>query len=137
MSYTLIALLGFAFWTLALLFLIINLRGIAVLFQGKAVNGFTSDGSGESAFSQRLCRAHANCYENLGMAAAVLLTAIATEQTVITEPLALAFLAARIAQSTVHLVSIAPWAVWLRVSFQLMQIAILACWIIQLALALI
>lgn len=82
------------------------------------------------------CVVHANCYESLGIAVAVLLTAIVTEQTVITEPLALAYLAARIAQSTVHLFSIAPWAVWLRVSFQLMQIVILAYWIIQLALML-
>ncbi|HBS36295.1 MAG TPA: MAPEG family protein, partial [Parvularcula sp.] len=56
-------------------------------------------------FGRRLTRAHANCYENLPLAGAVLLYAIATNQTAVTDPLAMIFLGARLAQSLTHLAS--------------------------------
>lgn len=55
-------------------------------------------------FAKRLPRAHANCYENIGVAA-VHLYAIATSQTALTDSLAYAFLGARTAQPIAHLIA--------------------------------
>lgn len=137
MTHTLIALLGYALWTLFLLFALINFRGMLVLTGKKAVNDFATDGADVSALSQRLVRAHANCFENIGVAAAILLTAIVTENTAITESLAFIFLGARLAQSIVHIISTSPIAVWLRVTFQSVQIFILVYWVVMLLKAVI
>ena len=84
-------------------------------------------------FGQRLTRAHANCFENLPIAGAVLLYAIATGQTAITDDLAMAFLGARLLQSLTHIISTAPPAVLLRFGFFVAQVAILLIWILRLA----
>ena len=68
-----IALLGLVAWSLLLVFLLANLRGIKVLGGSKAVNAFHADGSDVPGFGQRLTRAYANCLENLPGQAAVLL----------------------------------------------------------------
>ena len=83
-------------------------------------------------FEKRLTRAHANCYENLPIAAAVLLYAIATHQTLLTDGLAYWFIGARIAQSIAHMVSTSNIAVLIRFGFFLVQIVILLIWIVRL-----
>ncbi|WP_339080055.1 MAPEG family protein [Pseudomonas sp. TMP9] len=131
---TALALLGLVAWTLLLVFLLVNQRGMLVLSGKMAVNAFNPDGSNTpSAFGQRLVRAHANCLENLPLQAALLLYAIATAQTAITEPLALVLLGARVFQSAVHLLSTGPLFVWLRFAGLLAQLAILAWWLLLFA----
>ncbi len=83
---------------------------------------------------QRLCRAHANCYENLPVFAAVILVATVTGNAAITDPLARWVLVARVAQSTVHLLSTSELAVMTRATFFAVQLSIEAYWIIQLGL---
>jgi hypothetical protein len=78
-------------------------------------------------------RVHANCLENLPLQAALLLYAIATLQTAITEPLALVLLGARVFQSLMHLISTGPLFVWLRFAGFFVQLAILAWWLWQFA----
>ncbi len=137
MTHTLIALLGYALLTVLLVSLIIGLRVVYWLSGKKAINGFAVDGSDISAFSHRLARAHANCYENLPVAAAVLLTALILGLPDITEGLAFIFLGARLAQSLIHLISTKPLFVFLRAGLQGVQIAILIYWIICLIQAVI
>ena len=127
-----LAVLGFAAWTLILLTVIGLMRSGLVLTGRRRANDFKPDGSDVSTFSNRLCGAHANCYENLPVFLAVILLAIATGRSAATDPLALWFLGARIAQSAVHLVSTSQHAVTLRFAFMLVQIGILAWWIAQL-----
>ena len=129
-----IALLGLVAWPLLLMFLIINQRGLLVLGGRMKVNAFAPDGSNTpSAFGQRLVRSHANCLENLPGQAAVLLFAMLAGQTALTDPLALGLLAARVLQSLVHLLSTAPLFVWLRFASYLVQVLILAWWLLQLS----
>ncbi len=128
-----IALLGLVAWSLLLVFLLVNLRGIKVLGGSKAVNAFNADGSDVPGFGQRLTRAHANCLENLPGQATVLLFAMFAGQTALTDPLALCLLAARIVQSLIHLLSTAPLFVWLRFVSYLAQLVILAWWLLQLS----
>jgi len=129
-----IALLGLVAWPLLLMFLIINQRGLFVLSGRMKVNAFAPDGSNTpSAFGQRLVRAHANSLENLPLQAAVLLYAMYAGQTAITDPLACVLLGARLFQSVMHLISTGPLFVWLRFAGLLVQMVILAWWLLQLA----
>ncbi|MGP0172071.1 MAPEG family protein [Pseudomonas sp. NCHU5208] len=129
-----IALLGLVAWPLLLVFLIVNQRGLLVLSGRMKVNAFVPDGSNTpGTFAQRLARAHANCIENLPLQAAVLLYAMHTGQTGITDPLAGLLLGARLFQSSMHLISTRPLFVWLRFCGLLVQMLILAWWLLRLS----
>jgi hypothetical protein len=131
---TAMALLGLVAWPLLLIFLMVNQRGLLVLSGKMAVNAFNPDGSNTPGeLAKRLVRVHANCLENLPLQAALLLYAIASAQTAVTEPLALALLGARLAQGVVHLISTRPLFVWLRFAAFFVQLAILAWWLLQFA----
>lgn len=128
------ALLGLVAWALLLAVLLVNQRGLLVMRGKMKVNAFKADGSNTpSDFGQRLVRAHANSLESLPLQAALLLYAIATTQTAITEPLALVLLGARLFQSLMHLISTGPLFVWLRFAGFFVQLAILAWWLLQFA----
>ena len=132
MSLSLIALLGYATWTLALLGGIALLRTYYTLVGGRYANSFKVTGEDVSPFSARLCRAHANCYENLPIFVALIAAAALAGQSAITDPLALWVLAARVSQSTVHLISTRNRAVILRFSFLVAQWVMQLIWVVQL-----
>ncbi len=124
------ALVLFVAWVAVLLLLLASVRVKAVLEGKKRGNDFDPSGADVSPFSNRLCRAHANCYENLPLFASLILLAIATDHTEITDGLALVFVGARLAQSIVHLVSTSVMAVNIRFLFFCVQVAILIWWVI-------
>lgn len=132
MSNSAAALLLYATWTLLLLSGIAILRGAITASGRRAANSFAVSGDDVSPFSARLCRAHANCYENLPAFACIILVAIASGNTHITEPLALWATAARVGQSTTHLFSTGNRAVQVRFAFLLAQILIQCWWIASL-----
>lgn len=125
MTPTLTALVGFALWTLLLTAAIGITRAYVAQSTGKAPNSFLPDGSDVGGFSQRLARAHANCFENLPVVAAILLAAEVGGLAAISDPLAMWILAARIAQSVVHLGSTSVPAVFVRFGFFLVQVVLL------------
>lgn len=129
---TAIALTGFIAWTLALLILMEVLRTQLVLAGKIAANGFSPDNANLSPFMQRLARAHANCIEGLPVFGGLMLLAIATGRTSMTDPLAFIMLGARIAQSSIHLVSLSPAAVTLRFCFFAVQMLVAAWWCLRL-----
>jgi uncharacterized MAPEG superfamily protein len=131
LSPTAATLLGLVAVHLVLATVMVSHRGLAVLGGKRAVNGFTPHGEDLSPFAARLARVHANGYENMAAVAAVLLYAIATDQTAITDPLALLLLGAKIGQGSVHLISKNVPAVWIRFSFYGMQLTIVAWWLAQ------
>jgi len=133
MTPTASALLAFAAWSLLLVVGIGLYRAFIAMTAGKALNDFSPTGCDLPAFGQRLTRAHANTYEFLPIAGAVMLYAIATHQTVITDELALPFIAARLAQSVVHIASTNPLAVLVRFAFFFVQVCFVAWWIWRLA----
>lgn len=132
MSTTLLALLGFLSWTLALLVLMGLLRSRLVLTRQVPANGFSPDNAGLSPFMQRLARAHANCIEGLPLFGGFMLVAVVAGRSHVTDPLALALLAARIVQSTIHLASTAPMAVMARFTAFAVQLAIAVTWAVRL-----
>jgi uncharacterized MAPEG superfamily protein len=136
-SSTAVALSGFIAWTLLLVILMEILRSRLVVLKAIPINEFRPDNSNLSPFMQRIARAHANCIEGLPIFGGLLLVAIATGQTSITDPLAYLLLAARIAQSSVHLVSLSITAVTFRATFFAIQMGIGAYWAFRLLSALI
>ena len=123
------ALLLFASWSMVLLVGIALYRSWISMTAGKALNSFTAAGTDLPGFGQRLTRAHANTYEFLPIAGAVMLFAIATDQTAITDDHASLLIGARLAQSIVHLVSTSTIAVLLRFTFFLVQVCVVGYWI--------
>lgn len=133
MTPTALALLGFAAWTI-LMVLLLGVTRTGLVFAGKKkANEFRATGEDLGSFGYRITRVHANCYENLPAAAAVMLYAIATSQTAVTDGLALTFIGLRVAQSIVHLLSTASPMVLARFALFAAQSAILLYWILALA----
>lgn len=126
MSPSAVALAGFAAWTLFLVLMIGLYRAGLVLAGKRAPNQFDPGGGDLGEFSRRLCRAHANCYENLPIFGGLIAVALATGQQELTDGLALWFLAARIGQSAVHLVSTSNVAVNVRFALYLAQWVMMA-----------
>lgn len=123
-----IALTGFIAWALLLLVLMEVIRAQLVLRRKVAANGFTPDNAGLSPFMQRLARAHANCVESLPVFGGLLLVAIATDRTSVTDSFAYLLLGSRVFQSLVHLASLSPTAVSIRFSAFAVQLAIAVYW---------
>ncbi len=132
MTLTATALLGFVAWTV-LLVVLLGVFRVTMAVSGKQPGGnFKASGEDLDGFGKRLTRAHANCYEFLPVAGAVMLYAIATGQTGLTDGLAYAFIGARIAQSVVHMASTAQPAVLVRFALFIVQLVIVIMWLLKL-----
>ena len=123
-----LSLVLYAAWTLLLLTAIAALRIGVTLASRRPASGFAVSGEDVSHFSGRLCRAHANCYENLPAFAAIVLVAMVTGQAQITDASALFVVTARIGQSVIHLISTRNVAVNLRFVFFALQVGIQISW---------
>lgn len=132
MSNTAFALIGFIAWALFLLVLMETIRTYLVVTGKVPANGFTPDNGKLSPFMQRLARAHANCIEGLPIFGGLLAVALMLEKTAITDGLALWFLAARIVQSIIHLISTRAMAVSARFTAFAVQMAIGVYWVVAL-----
>lgn len=134
MTTSMLALLGFGAWTLLLVLLVVSYRGAVVMGGKRKADAWTRGRAVEDpALVQRIAHAHMNCVEYLPVFVAVILVAQVTGQAAVTNGLALWFLAARVAQSTVHVIAVNHWMVNIRFAFFLIQVAILVWWIIRLA----
>lgn len=134
MTPSLVALCLFAGWTLLLVVSLALYRGASSRSSGKALNTFAPDGTDVGGFGQRLTRAHLNCVEFLPALGAVILAAAVAGRSAVTDPLAMPLLYARLAQSAVHLASTSVPMVLLRATLFVVQVAIVASWILQLVL---
>jgi len=119
---------GFIGWALLLLGLMEVLRSHLVLTGRVRSNEFRPDNSNVSPFMHRLARAHANCIESLPLFGGLLLVALATGRTGLTDPLAPWLLVARVAQSCIHLASTSVLAVNARFAAFMVQVAIALYW---------
>lgn len=125
---TAIALTAFIAWTLVLLVVMEALRSKLVLRKQIPANGFMPDNANLSPFMRRLARAHANCLEGLPIFGGLMLIAIVTDRSSITDPLAFVLLTARFVQSGIHLISVSSNAVTLRFSAFAAQMGIAIYW---------
>ena len=135
MTPTLVALAGFIAWSLLLLVVMEVIRSKLVLTRAVTANAFVPDNANLSSFMQRLARAHANCLEGLPIFGGLMLVAAVAGKSGVTDPLAYAFLCARVLQSLIHLVSLSATAVTLRFCAFAVQMAIGVYWAIRLLVA--
>jgi uncharacterized MAPEG superfamily protein len=128
MSKSALVLTLFMAWALFLLVLMEGIRSYLVVSGRAKSNEFKPDNANLSPFLQRLARAHANCVESLPVLGGLLLVAMVTGRTGITDALAPWLLLARMAQSITHLVSVSVLAVNVRFCFFAAQLAIAIYW---------
>lgn len=131
MTASALALLGYITWTLILIVINEILRTVVVMRGRNPGSGFRPDGSDVSPFAHRLARAHANCYESFPLVGGVLLLAMATGNTAVTDPLAMWLLGARVLQSGAHLYSTGAVAATVRFAFFAIQLGIIVWWVAQ------
>ena len=127
MNQTLIALAGFAGWTLLLSFLLLNMRAYYTFVSKDKVplNNFSPDGSNTPGFGQRLTRAQLNCIEMLPAFAALVIVAAFSQQLDLMNSTVMYVLYARIGQSVIHMISTNIIAVIIRASFWGVQLGLL------------
>ncbi len=128
MSASVICLLGLIGWTIFLLFVLLGARGHAIFSGGHEPNVFDQQGADVGPFAQRITRAQANSLEWLTIPAALLIYGIATGHNEVTDGLAMVVLGTRMAQSVVHLVSIALPAILVRATLFTVQVVIWIIW---------
>jgi uncharacterized MAPEG superfamily protein len=128
MGTSVLALTLFIAWALFLLVLMEAIRSYLVLSGRARSNEFKPDNANLSPVLQRLARAHANCVESFPIIGGLLLVAIATGRTGVTDALAPWLLLARIVQSVIHLASLSVLAVNARFLFFAVQMAIAVYW---------
>lgn len=115
-------------WALALLVLMEVLRARLVMLGRVESTAFRPDHASLSPFMQRLARAHANCIEGLPIFGGLLIVALVTGRSELTDGLAWWLLAARLVQSSIHLASTSLWAVNARFMAFVVQLGIAAYW---------
>jgi uncharacterized MAPEG superfamily protein len=128
MSKSALVLTLFISWTLLLLVVMEVLRSYLVVTGQSRSNEFDPENSNVSPFMQRLARAHANCLEGLPIFGGLLVVALVTGRTEVTDPLALWLLGARMVQSSIHLTSLSVAAVNARFTAFVVQVAIAIYW---------
>ncbi len=120
------ALIGFAAWTLLLVFVAVNWRVIEVL-RGKPANSWgRNQNTARPDIVTRAEHAHLNCLENLPIFAVIVLAAAAMGKNVVVDGLAMWVLYARIAQSVTHLLGTSAILVLIRATFFTVQLVLFA-----------
>ena len=98
-------LLGFAAWTLVILFTTVGVYRWSRIFTGRAeISEWRADERQGSDWYRRAVRAHLNCVENLPVYTAIVVALLAAHAGgPIMDGLAITILVARICQSSIHL----------------------------------
>lgn len=130
MSPSVICLLGLIGWTIVLLFVLLGARTKPAI-GGQLI--FDQQGGDLPGLGARITRAQGNSLEWLTIPAALLVLAIATGQTHVTDGLALVVLGARVLQSLVHIMSVSLPAIIVRASLFTAQVVIWILWMVGLA----
>lgn len=118
----------FVAWTLLLLVLMEVLRSWLVVSGRVPANGFQPDNGNLSPFMQRLARAHANCIESFPVVGGLLIVALVSGRSGVTDILAPWLMLARVVQSSIHLASLSEFAVTARFSAFAVQMGIAVYW---------
>lgn len=118
----LVALIGFAAWTLLLVFIAVNWRALEIL-RGVPADSWTRGAERERpSMVKRIEHAHFNCLENLPVFAVIVLAAYAMGKNTVVDTLACYVLIARLGQSLIHIAGVSHWMVMLRAVFYTAQV---------------
>ncbi len=133
MSTTAMALIGVVMWSVVLSFVLVSVRVKTIMSGEKALNAFSPDGRDLDDSGIRITRAHANSLEYLALPVGILLLAVATGNTAVTNGLAMVYLGCRVGQSVIHMISTAVPMVMIRATLFSVQLIILIIWAVKLA----
>ncbi len=125
MSASAVCLFGLIGWTILLTFLLIGVR-LKPILGGTIL--FDQDGNDLQGFAQRVTRAQGNSLEWLVIPAVLIVYGIATDQSAVTDGLAMVVLGTRLAQSIVHMISVSLPAVLVRATLFTVQVVIWIIW---------
>ena len=121
------ALLLFAAFTIVVMAIYVLPRVFWVLTMKKSPTNWTrGKPNDDSPLLIRAQHAHMNCVENLPVYGAIVVAAHLLGKNAVVDSVAVFFLAARVAQSLVHLASTAPAMVFLRANFFIAQLGLYA-----------
>lgn len=124
------ALLWFTVLTLVVMFVYVNYRVVLVLTMKKKANEWVrGQPTDDPAFITRAQHAHMNLVENLPVFAVIVFAANVLGKNPVVDAVACYFLAARLAQTTVHLISTSPAMVFIRANLFVVQV-VLYFWMI-------
>jgi uncharacterized MAPEG superfamily protein len=125
MNIPILALLAFTVWTVAVLIAGVGVHRWSQILTGRAeLRSFPGDEPHGPPAYRRIVRSHANCVENLPVFAALALSAAAVGAASATlDVLAVAVVAARIGQTSVHVASGSNRAIGVRFGFFAIQLA--------------
>jgi len=126
------ALIGFACWFVVLTLALAFLRIYITATTGKALNSFEPDGSDTPGIGRRFTRARDNCFETLGLFAAIVLGAQLSGRVEMLDGLAPLVLYSRMVQSVTHIASTSVPAVLLRATMFVVQLLIYLYWTVKL-----
>ncbi|HXC50267.1 MAG TPA: MAPEG family protein [Candidatus Limnocylindrales bacterium] len=126
------ALLLFAAWTLLLMSTFVGYRTAMVLGGRKADSWTRGQNYEVPGWVRRAEHAHMNCVENLPIVAAVVLSAYVLGKPGVADWAMPYVLAARVAQSAVHLAGVNHWLVQARAAFFTVQVALVVYMIVAL-----
>jgi uncharacterized MAPEG superfamily protein len=116
------ALLLFAAWTLALMFIYSGYRVVLVLTMKSRADAWgRARPDTDPPFIQRAHHAHLNCVENLPVFAAIVLAAHFLGKAPVVDAVAVWVLVLRLAQSLTHLAGVSHWHVFVRANFFILQ----------------
>jgi uncharacterized MAPEG superfamily protein len=125
MSASVVCLFGLIAWPVVLLFVLLGAR-MSHVFGGQLV--FDQQGADLGGTAQRITRAQANSLEWLVIPAALLVYGISTDQTAVTDGLAMVVLGSRIFQSITHIMSVSLPAFSIRATLFTVQVVIWLTW---------
>ena len=125
MSVPVWAALCFAAWTMAILLLGVGVHRWSLILVGKAqLRDFPGDQLHGPPLYRRATRAHANCIENLPVFTAIVLAAeVSGARSPVLDLLSMVVFAARILQTSTHLISVSNTAIAIRFTFFSIQFA--------------
>ncbi|HEY2386785.1 MAG TPA: MAPEG family protein [Candidatus Binatia bacterium] len=127
------ALLLFAAWTLVLMLIYVNYRVMVILSGRKRADSWTRGRpTDDPSFVERAQHAHMNCIENLPVFGAIVLSAYALGRPGVADAWGGTVLGLRLAQSSVHLIGVSHWLVWVRGSLFTVQVFLFLLMIWQL-----
>ncbi|EKF74918.1 hypothetical protein A11A3_05676 [Alcanivorax hongdengensis A-11-3] len=122
-----LSLLAYAGWGLALLLLLLTARGLMVLSGKAKADAFPPYHYNPACPLNRLSRAYMNTLELLGILIVVVGVSLYLGYADLAAELMPWLVAARVAQSLVHLMGVNHWLVLVRFSFFFVQVALVVC----------
>ena len=121
------ALLLFTAWTLVLMLIYVGYRVALTLAMKKPANSWgRGQPNDDPPFITRAHHAHLNCLENLPVFAAIVVAAFMLNKLPVVDQVAAFVIYARLAQSTVHLIGVNHWLVFIRANLLVIQAGLFA-----------